>query len=125
MVFLIRWYADRYFRWFDSGDLQGPNHLRNIATIARHTRDVLHWLPTREYDTVRACRGEIPENLTIRISAHRVDAPPPSWWPTTSTVTSVQEGGEGICPAPDQDGHCGECRACWDGEVGNVVYRLH
>src|SRR5438128_369123 len=25
MVFLIRWYASRYFRWFDSGDLQGNN----------------------------------------------------------------------------------------------------
>src|SRR5215213_6052048 len=28
MVFLIRWYCDRYFRWMDSGDVQGENHLR-------------------------------------------------------------------------------------------------
>jgi hypothetical protein len=49
MVFLIRWHADDYLRWFDSGDLQDESHLRNICTVARHTLDVKHWLPTREY----------------------------------------------------------------------------
>ncbi|MGL4552905.1 MAG: GP88 family protein, partial [Gemmataceae bacterium] len=25
MVFLVRYFCDRYFRWFDSGDLQGAS----------------------------------------------------------------------------------------------------
>jgi hypothetical protein len=123
MVFLIRWYADQYFRWFDSGDLQGQNHLRNILTICRHTRDVLHWLPTREYAVVKACRSEIPENLTVRVSAHRIDARPPAWWPQTSTV--VNEEADATCRAHEQGGRCCDCRLCWDPATRNVSYRLH
>src|SRR2546430_2351554 len=42
MVFLIRYFCDRYMRWFDSGDLPGVNCLRNVLTVCAHTRDVLH-----------------------------------------------------------------------------------
>ncbi len=37
------------FRWHDSGDLQGMNHLRNIIKVVKSTPEVSHWLPTREY----------------------------------------------------------------------------
>jgi hypothetical protein len=86
---------------------------------------VKHWLPTREYEAVRACKNEIPPNLTVRVSATRIDGAPPGWWPTTSTVTSGKERGEGICPAPENGGGCGECRECWERETLNVAYRLH
>jgi hypothetical protein len=80
MTFLVRWYADRYFHWFDSGDLQGTNHLRNIATVAAHTPDVWHWLPTREHETVRAV-GAFPPNLTVRLSGQTIDGPAPDLMP--------------------------------------------
>jgi hypothetical protein len=48
MAFLIIWHCDRYFRWFDTGDLQGANHLRNVVEVATATPQVCHWLPTRE-----------------------------------------------------------------------------
>jgi hypothetical protein len=131
MVFLIRWYADRYFRWFDSGDLQGESHLRNIRTVAEHTPEIQHWLPTREAAIVRAVRdriGEFPENLTVRLSGHYVDGPPPDW-PTTSTVAreAHRETHEGsyACPSRLQGNSCGDCRACWSPEVPQVVYTLH
>lgn len=73
MVLLIRYYVGRYFRWFDSGDLQSENHLYNICEVARHTPDVLHWLPTQEHDLVREFRGAIPGNLTIRLSGRMID----------------------------------------------------
>jgi Gene product 88 len=125
MVFLVRYYCDRYFRLFDSGDLQGENHLRNIITLARHTPDVRIWLPTREYAVVRACATDLPENLTVRVSANRVDGEPPAWWPTTSTVISTADAGGEVCPAPDQENRCGDCRACWDRGVASVAYRRH
>jgi hypothetical protein len=125
MVFLVRWHAAGFFRWFDSGDLQGESHLRNICTVVRHTPDIRHWLPTREYEVLRACRDEIPENLTVRVSATHIDGPPPSGWPTTSTVIRGPEAGESICPAPENGGGCGACRDCWDPDVANVAYRLH
>ncbi len=60
MIAMVRWYADEYFRFFDSGDLQGINHLLNICAVAKNVRDVLFWLPTREYKVVRACKGGDP-----------------------------------------------------------------
>jgi hypothetical protein len=125
LAFLVSYYCDRYFRLFDSGDLQGVNHLRNIITITRHVPDVRFWLPTREFATVRACAADIPPNLTVRVSAHQVDAPPPDWWPTTSTVVTAADPGEGVCPALEQGNRCGDCRACWDPTVATVRYRRH
>jgi hypothetical protein len=124
MIFLIGWYADQYFRFFDSGDLVNINHLRNICTIAAHLPDIRMWLPTREYETVRAVQ-EIPANLVVRVSAHLIDGSPPRGFSNTSTVVSKNTEAPATCPAPDQDGKCGECRMCWDSERKNVVYRLH
>lgn len=124
MVFLVRWYADRYFRWFDSGDLVDVQHLRNIATVAEHTPDVRHWLPTRETEVVRAC-PDIPINLVIRVSGTMIDGRRPKAFERTSTVVSLDpEDGSFLCPAPEQGGCCAKCRACWH-EQGNVAYRLH
>src|SRR5207253_992835 len=111
------------FRLFHSGDLQGVAHLKNLCTVARNVPDVQFWLPTREYETVRACKDEIPDNLVVRVSATLIDGKPPKWWPTTSTVVSDPE--EATCPAPDQGGNCGECRDCWDGKVANAAYLRH
>ncbi len=119
MVLLVNYFSDKYFRWFDSGDLQGEAHLRNICAVAAATPQISHWLPTREAETVRAV-GEFPPNLTVRLSAAMIDGKPPRW-PTTSTV--VTEGA--TCPAPQQGNACGECRSCWDRKVKNVAYKLH
>jgi hypothetical protein len=127
MVFLIRWYCDRYFRWMDSGDLQGETHLRNIRTVAEHTPEIQHWLPTREAAIVRSVE-EFPGNLTVRLSGHWIDGKAPDW-PTTSTVAREAHReasmGSHACPSRKQGNRCDDCRACWDGEVGQVVYTLH
>ena len=124
MVFMIRYHADERFRWFHSGDLAGINHLRNIIRVCLETPDVCHWLPTREYAIVRACEHEIPENLTVRLSGHMVDGPPPADWPYTSTV--VNRVKKATCPSSKHGGNCGthNCTACWIRE-GNVSYLRH
>lgn len=123
-VFMINWTAENYWRWFHSGDLQSVGMLQNIITIARNTRHVVQWLPTREREIVLACREELAAapNLRVRASATMVGGPPPTWWDRTSTVIDAEEPGPGICPAPEQDHACGECRNCW-GEQKNVAYR--
>ena len=83
MVKLVYWQAeingDRTFRWFDSGDLQDVEMLERIVSVARHTPEIRHWLPTRERGIVwRYLATEVlPANLTIRLSAISVDASPP------------------------------------------------
>jgi hypothetical protein len=126
MVLLIRWNVGRYFRWFDSGDIQGPSHLQAICDVARHTSEVLHWLPTQEHDLVREFQGCIPDNLVVRLSAHMLDAEPPAWSSHTSSVFTQHPASDSHeCPAPEQGNVCGACRACWSKQVSHVSYRLH
>ena len=120
MVTLIT--GHKYFRWHDSGDLQGAAHLKKIFEVCKATPDTQHWLPTREHALLKCMDPDIiPPNLMIRVSATKVDGPAPSWWPWTSTVSTQEK----TCPAPDQGGKCRDCRACWNRSVSNVTYAKH
>jgi hypothetical protein len=61
---------DKYFRWHDSGDIQGLEHFAKIVEVARATPNTLHWLPTREAQTVASYTGTLPDNL---LSEYRGD----------------------------------------------------
>jgi len=120
MVTLIT--GHKYFRWHDSGDLQGAAHLKKIFEVCKATPDTQHWLPTREHALLKCMDPDIiPPNLMIRVSATKVDGPAPSWWPWTSTVSTQEK----TCPAPDQGGKCRDCRSCWSRDIQNVVYAKH
>lgn len=118
-----------YFRWHDSGDLQGVWHLENIVAVCKLTPGIRHWLPTREYSIVREfvrSGGVIPANLTIRLSAYLVDGPAPERIASElGCVTSTVVTSGPSCPAPNQGNKCLTCRACWDRNVSNVAYRKH
>jgi hypothetical protein len=112
-----------HFRWHDSGDLQGAQHLKNILEVARQTPDTKHWLPTREAKLLQYMDPDIiPKNLIIRLSATKVNGAASKSWPWTSTVTDRKDK---TCPAPDQGGKCKSCRNCWDKSVKNVIYAKH
>jgi hypothetical protein len=132
-----------WFRWHDSGDLQGVWHLANIAAVCARTPAVRHWLPTREYAFVAeylAAGGQLPGNLTVRLSAHMIDSEPvvPAKLAglPVSAVASVPYSSSGVrvvdgrgsieCRAVEtRDNKCGECRACWDPRVRSVTYPQH
>ena len=111
----------RYFRWHDSGDLQGTWHLTNIIEVARRTPHIKHWIPTREYRMVTDYKGNIPGNLVIRLSAHMIDRPAPDLGFPTSDVSTTG----GTCPARFQNNDCGNCRDCWNPGVARVTYHKH
>lgn len=113
-----------WFRWHDSGDLQNLQHLLDIVSIAEALPSVNFWIPTRELGLIKkytAVFGSFPGNLCVRISAAMIDGKPPVGFENTSTVSSTG----GTCPAPQQEGKCGDCRACWDKSVPNVAYKVH
>lgn len=122
---LARKYANRekVFRWHDSGDLQSPEHLDAIVTIAKNLPDIRFWLPTKEYALVRAYGKPFPANLTVRVSAPMIGETLPA---IAGTVRSTVGAGIGYaCKAPSQGGHCGDCRACWTPSVVSVDYAKH
>ena len=98
--------------------------LEDIAEVARRTPEVTHWLPTRERDVVATYKkraGELPSNLTVRLSAAMVDAPlKPAARGALKGVavsmvhTKAPHNSAHVCPAPSQGGKCADCRACWN-----------
>ena len=124
MELLVTHYSKKvpFFRWHDSGDLQGVDHLMNIFEVCNRTPLVQHWMPTREVKILKGIQPEVvPKNLIIRVSSHMIDQGPVKSWPHTSTV--VQAGK--TCPAAEQGNACGDCRQCWDKTVSNVAYPKH
>lgn len=122
-----------WFRWHDSGDLQGMDHLSKIVEIARALPDIHFWLPTREAKLDRdwlAANGSYPANLTVRVSAMAT----PSGrslaagrvFSTVSAGDSPPEGAHRCAASmPDTPTHCGDCRACWDTSVPWIDYHTH
>lgn len=124
MTELIEPYA--YFRWHDSGDVQGKKHLAALVEIARALPLTKFWLPTHEVWVARAAKGEMwPENLVVRLSASKVDGPASRVADLTSTVYRDTAPNGDVCPAPQQGNQCGSCRKCWDPEVKNIAYAFH
>ena len=124
MTVLISHYsrAVPFFRWHDSGDLQGADHLKKIFEVCNATPQVQHWMPTREAKLLTYLQPEVvPKNLIIRMSSHMIDQAPVKFWPHTSTVVKAGK----TCPAQDQGNICGSCRNCWNKEISNVAYPLH
>ena len=111
-----------YFRWHDSGDLQGAWHLKNIFEVCKRTPDTMHWLPTRETGMLKLMDPDIvPPNLIIRLSGHMINGKNSTFWPWTSPVSTEGK----TCPAQDQGNQCRDCRACWDRTISNVTYPKH
>ena len=125
---------DEYFRWHDSGDLQNLEHFEKIVAVCIATEFCKHWLPTREYNIIKAFiekhgKDSIPKNLIVRLSAMYPDKPvqiPASLYNVPSITASNVHTKTPIgspCKAPSQDGACLNCRECWTDSV--VSYALH
>jgi hypothetical protein len=136
MVTLIK--GSKYFRWHDSGDLQGLNHLERIFEVCRRTPGTMHWLPTKEYRLITEAQAYaaqspsmayLPKNLIIRVSAPNIDQSATSlkhFMHTCTVHTKFDKAKFGKeCRAYTRGGHCGKCRACWDKKVKNVSYPKH
>ena len=129
----------RHFRWHDSGDIHGVEHLRMIVAIAKAAPNTLFWLPTREYGLVAQYldSGEtIPDNLVIRISAPMIAQNPRALkcrfagvsGITFSTVGLSEDNPEQVtlqCPSRRYQNTCGPCRACWSPNALVIDYPLH
>lgn len=118
-----------FFRWHDSGDLQGVWHLRNIASVCFALPEIRFWLPTKELAIIREYLKAghlIPENLNVRVSGFMVDEPGPESLALRLgfTVSEVRTK-EANCPSSNQGGKCLACRDCWSRSVFSVSYLKH
>lgn len=123
---------DRYFRWFDSGDMYDLRLAHKILEVMQATPWVRHWLPTRmhkfdKFSSVIADMMELP-NVVVRLSSDSVrgDTVGNAKWSSTIIGTDqVHTTSFTICRSFEQDGKCLDCRACWSKEVPVVAYVQH
>ena len=118
-----------FFRWFDSGDIQGEAMLSDMNTIAWSSPHIRFWLPTKEYKLVKEYKqnNNIAPNLIIRVSNPSLNSNTLTDHEHISTVYSkdMLENSEGyICPSSKQGNKCGECRMCWS-DKHEVSYIAH
>lgn len=133
MAFMINYHADPcrrkpmyYFRWHDSGDIQGVWHLEKIVEVCKLTPTVTHWVPTREIGFVREflrLGNTIPDNLIIRLSSPMVGTKAKNTLGLPMSTVGYEGSDVTHCEAGTRGGICGPCRACWS--KVDVNYPLH
>jgi len=118
-----------FFRWHDSGDITSTEHLNSLFDIAEALPHIQFWLPTKEFKMVREVllNRSCPDNLTIRLSAFKVEASVKQYagrlGVTASAVT--KDKSKANCPSYQQGGICGDCRKCWDKNNKETIYLKH
>ena len=117
-----------FFRWFDSGDIQGEAMLSDMNTIAWASPHIRFWLPTKEYKLIKDSDMEIAPNLIIRVSNPNKGRNTLEGYEHISTVytkDNLKDSKGYICPSSKQGNKCGDCRTCWNDKVNEVTYIAH
>lgn len=123
---------ERFFRWFDSGDIYKLELAEKILAVCERTPWVNHWIPTQSWDIEKfqpiLRKIDALPNVVIRASAKHVDRPVDSF-PNSSVVLSghnkASELNVTICHSFNNAGKCGSCRACYDKTVKIIGYVQH
>ena len=127
MVWLLQSQKKKFFRWFDSGDIQNIFMGLNILEVCKQTPDIKHWIPSKEYKFWREILKieKLPNNVCLRISSPNIDQAPLKGFNNTSTVHENKKAFGLECIAYKQDGKCLECKACYDPKIKNISYPKH
>lgn len=122
---------DRFFRWFDSGDMYALPLAEKIYQVMEATPDVRHWLPTRmhkfpKFADVLARMQALP-NVMVRPSSDSVTGEFVPGIHGSTIVPGIDQVPEGatLCHAANNAGKCGPCRACYSKDISVVAYVAH
>jgi len=121
---------EKYFRWFDSGDMYALELAKKIREVMEKTPNVKHWLPTRmakfnKFQNIIAEMKALP-NVAVRFSSDSIDGQFTKGVHGSTIVNgdNIPEGVK-VCEAYNHDGKCNGCRACYDKEVNVIAYPAH
>lgn len=123
--------SDRYFRWFDSGDMYTLGLAEKILEVMKRTPWVKHWLPTRmhkfpKFAMVLSEMQALP-NVMVRFSSDSVTG---EFIPGLHGSVIVPDADNApnntyVCFAYRQNGKCSGCRACYDKDIPVIAYPAH
>ena len=122
---------ERYFRWFDSGDMYSLALAEKMLQVMEATPWCHHWLPTRmakfdKFKRVIAAMQALP-NVMVRFSADSVDGTFTAGVHGSVIIPSVDDvpAGVFVCGAYANDGKCGSCRACYSKDIPVIAHPAH
>lgn len=122
--------SQRYFRWFDSGDMYSIDLAEKILAVMKSTPWVKHWLPTRmlkfaKFESVIQAMQALP-NVVVRFSSDSVTGEYDSRHGSTIVATANDAPANAfVCGAYERGGKCAGCRACYDKAVPLIAYVAH
>jgi len=122
---------DTHFRWFDSGDAYTLALAEKMLEVMRRTPWVKHWLPTRMYKfpKFRIVLSEMQalKNVSVRFSSDSVTGDYTKGLHGSVIIPTPADAKRGmkLCGAYDNNGQCGDCRACYDKKVKVIAYPAH
>lgn len=122
---------DRYFRWFDSGDMYALELAEKMYEVMLSTPWCNHWLPTRmakfaKFADVIAKMQALP-NVMVRFSSDSVVGEYTEGLHGSVIVPTIAETpvNAKACMAYENAGKCNGCRACWSKDVDLIAYPAH
>lgn len=123
--------SERYFRWFDSGDMYSLGLAEKILQIMQRTPWVKHWLPTRmhkfpKFRIVLEQMQALP-NVSVRFSSDSVTGEFKKGLHGSVIVPDASSLPDGVtlCRAYEHGGKCNGCRACYSKDVPVIAYPAH
>ena len=119
---------EKYFRWFDSGDVYSKGLAEKIKEGIEKTPNTKHWLPSRSYkfEKIKKVLDQINtyKNATVRYSSDSINGEYEKGL-HDSTINAKDNADVFHCPAYKQEGKCLNCRACWDQPDKVISYAAH
>jgi hypothetical protein len=122
---------DRFFRWFDSGDMYTLALAEKILEVMKRTPWCNHWLPTRMYKfpKFRQVLAEMQalKNVSVRFSSDSITGEYTKGLHGSVIIPTADDVKRGmtLCRAYENEGKCNGCRACYDKKVKVIAYPAH
>jgi hypothetical protein len=124
---------DRYFRWFDSGDMYSLGLAEKILEVMIRTPWCKHWLPTRMHKFPKFAlvlrEMQTLDNVMVRFSSDSIVGEYIEGLHGSvigpDAETFVKREGVQLCEAYAHGGNCNGCRACWDKSIPLIAYLAH
>jgi len=123
--------SQRYFRWFDSGDLYSIALAEKVLEVMIRTPWVKHWLPTRMHKFPKYrlvfTKMQALENVSVRFSSDSVTGQYISGLHGSVIIPTPEQATDSmtLCKAYENLGKCNGCRACYDKSVDLIAYPAH
>jgi hypothetical protein len=122
---------DRFFRWFDSGDMFALGLAEKMLEVMQRTPWVSHWLPTRmhkfpKFALVLRQMQSLP-NVMVRPSSDSIvgEFLPGLHGSVIVPDSRVNPDMVTLCRAYEHGGRCNGCRACYSKDVPVIAYPAH